>query len=159
MGYVDAWDDFYAQAESLFLADPQNTRYVIKYRHVDSKLVLKVTDNKVCLKYRTDQASDLKKVEKLNNLFFRLMTTKKDALGEATGMDISSTSSFHRSQSSKDMPAGKKPKTEPVVPPPLSVGQKTSPPSSSKTVASSSAPQPPQPSQPPQKESRKGKKR
>jgi len=47
MGYVDAWDDFYAQAESLFLADPQNTRYVIKYRHVDSKLVLKVTDNKV----------------------------------------------------------------------------------------------------------------
>jgi hypothetical protein len=46
----------------LFISDPENTRYLVKYRHVDAKLVLKVTDDKVCLKYRTDQSQDLKKM-------------------------------------------------------------------------------------------------
>ena len=31
----------------LFISDPENTRYLVKYRHVDAKLVLKVTDDKV----------------------------------------------------------------------------------------------------------------
>ena len=38
-----------------------------------------------CLQYKTDQQSDLKKVEKLNNLFFSLMAASShaDAAGEA----------------------------------------------------------------------------
>jgi hypothetical protein len=31
----------------LFISDPEHTRYLVKYRHVDAKLVLKVTDDKV----------------------------------------------------------------------------------------------------------------
>ena len=31
----------------LFISDPENTRYLVKYGHVDAKLVLKVTDDKV----------------------------------------------------------------------------------------------------------------
>ena len=46
----------------LFIGDPEHTRYLVKYRHVDAKLVLKVTDDKVCLKYRTDQSQDVKKM-------------------------------------------------------------------------------------------------
>ena len=46
----------------LFISDPENTRYLVKYRHVDAKLVLKVTDDKVCLKYKTDQSQDVKKM-------------------------------------------------------------------------------------------------
>ncbi|KAB5568303.1 hypothetical protein DKX38_002096 [Salix brachista] len=56
------------------------TRYVMKYRHCDGKLVLKVTDNKECLKFKTDQAQDAKKMEKLNSLFFTLMSRGPDVL-------------------------------------------------------------------------------
>ncbi|PHU01689.1 Signal recognition particle 9 kDa protein [Capsicum chinense] len=51
----------------------------MKYRHSDGKLVLKVTDDKECLKFKTDQAQDAKKMEKLNNIFFTLMARGSDA--------------------------------------------------------------------------------
>ncbi|KAK9823364.1 hypothetical protein WJX72_002222 [[Myrmecia] bisecta] len=77
--YIEDWDSFAQQAEALYRSDPIRTRYVMKYRHCDKKLVLKVTDDKVCLQYATDQAADLKRVEKLNNLFFALMARGADA--------------------------------------------------------------------------------
>ncbi|KAF7825860.1 signal recognition particle 9 kDa protein [Senna tora] len=52
------------------------TRYVMKYRHCDDgKLVLKVTDNR---EFKTDQAQEAKKMEKLNNIFFALMARGPD---------------------------------------------------------------------------------
>lgn len=35
-----------------------------------------MTNDAVCLKYKTDQAGDVKLIEKFNNLFFRLMSCK-----------------------------------------------------------------------------------
>ncbi|CAI7849868.1 unnamed protein product, partial [Closterium sp. NIES-54] len=55
-------------------------RYVSKYRHCDGKLVLKATDDRVCIKFRTDQAQDAKKMERLNNLLFTLMARGPDAI-------------------------------------------------------------------------------
>eukprot|EP00899_Mesostigma_viride_P005828 jgi/Mesvir1/15246/Mv06470-RA.1 len=78
-----AWEDFAEKAELLYRHDPVHARYVIKYRHKEGKLVLKVTDNVTCLKYRTSEVQDVKRMEKLNNLFFSLM---------ARGMDESSAS-------------------------------------------------------------------
>eukprot|EP00850_Spirogloea_muscicola_P004428 SM000019S04972 [mRNA] locus=s19:384192:384848:+ [translate_table: standard] len=54
----------------------------MKYRHCQGQLVLKVTDDNVCLKYKTDQAQDARKMEKLNNLFFALMARGLDAVVE-----------------------------------------------------------------------------
>jgi len=45
--YVEDFNTFYQQAEELLLKDPIKTRYVVKYRHQDGKLVLKVTDDVV----------------------------------------------------------------------------------------------------------------
>lgn len=45
--YVEDFNVFYQQAEELLLKDPIKTRYVVKYRHTDGKLVLKVTDDDV----------------------------------------------------------------------------------------------------------------
>jgi signal recognition particle subunit SRP9 len=60
----------------------------MKYRHCDGKLVLKVTDNKECLKFKTDQAQEAKKMEKLNNIFFTLMARGPDVdLSEVTGKE------------------------------------------------------------------------
>lgn len=43
---VEDFESFIKQAEDLFVARPLDTRYSIKYRHVDGKLVLKVTDDR-----------------------------------------------------------------------------------------------------------------
>lgn len=72
---VENWDSFYQQAVDLYRNNPLKTRFVTKYRHCDGKLVLKVTDDSTCLQYKTDQQADLKKVEKLNRVFFELMAT------------------------------------------------------------------------------------
>lgn len=44
-----------------------------KYRHVDGKLELKVTNDRVCFKFLTDQQQDLKRIDKLNNLLLTHM--------------------------------------------------------------------------------------
>lgn len=47
--YLRSWEAFASQAEELYRKDPLGTRYLMKYRHSDGKLVLKVTDDKtVC---------------------------------------------------------------------------------------------------------------
>ncbi|KAL8214996.1 hypothetical protein R6Q59_027020 [Mikania micrantha] len=88
MVYILSWDDFVERSVQLFRASPQNTRYVMKYRHSDGKLVLKVTDDKQCLKFKTDQAQDAKKMEKLNNIFFTLMARGPETdITEVTGKE------------------------------------------------------------------------
>lgn len=46
MVYIDSWDEFQKAAEDLYVASPFQTRYVSTYRHVDGKLILKVTDDR-----------------------------------------------------------------------------------------------------------------
>ncbi|KAF3436205.1 hypothetical protein FNV43_RR23297 [Rhamnella rubrinervis] len=88
MVYIRSWDDFVERSVQLFRAAPETTRYVVKYRNCDGKLVLKVTDNKECLKFKTDQAQDAKKMEKLNNIFFALMARGPEAdTSEVTGKE------------------------------------------------------------------------
>ena len=76
MTFVESWEAFYAEAEKLYLEHPDHTRFVTKYRHVDGKVELKVTNDRVCLKFVTDQQQDLKRIEKLNNLFLTYMCGK-----------------------------------------------------------------------------------
>lgn len=71
--YIEEFESFQQQAEELYKSRPLETRYTIKYRHTDGKLVLKVTDDVVCLKYKTDQHTDLKKLERLNTFFMGIM--------------------------------------------------------------------------------------
>ncbi|KAH7661327.1 Signal recognition particle SRP9 subunit protein [Dioscorea alata] len=88
MVYIASWEEFVERSIQLFRADPQSSRYLMKYRHCDGKLVLKVTDNRECLKFKTDQAQDVKKMEKLNNIFFTLMARGPDAdISEVSGKE------------------------------------------------------------------------
>ncbi|KAI4368349.1 hypothetical protein MLD38_016916 [Melastoma candidum] len=90
MVYITSWEEFVERSVQLFRADPESTRYCMKYRHCDGKLVLKVTDDRQCLKFKTDQAQDAKKMEKLNNIFFTLMARGPDAdISEAAGKEQS----------------------------------------------------------------------
>ncbi|GMI85756.1 hypothetical protein HRI_002246100 [Hibiscus trionum] len=88
MVYITSWDEFVERTVQLYRDSPESTRYCMKYRHCDGKLVLKVTDNKECLKFKTDQAQEAKKMEKLNNIFFTLMARGPDVeMSEITGKE------------------------------------------------------------------------
>jgi signal recognition particle subunit SRP9 len=68
------FDEFLAKSEQLYLSAPDRTRYTFKYRNSDREVVLKVTDDRLCLQYKTSLQSEVKYVERLNELFFRLMS-------------------------------------------------------------------------------------
>uniref|UniRef100_A0A6B2LUM8 Signal recognition particle 9 kDa protein n=1 Tax=Arcella intermedia TaxID=1963864 RepID=A0A6B2LUM8_9EUKA len=74
MVYFDDWDQFAEAAEKCYLRNPMTTRYLLKYRHSEGKVVIKVTDNTVAIKYKTDQLDALKKIVDLNKLFIKYMT-------------------------------------------------------------------------------------
>ncbi|XP_009331972.1 PREDICTED: signal recognition particle 9 kDa protein [Pygoscelis adeliae] len=57
--------------------DCGQVRVVLKYRHCDGNLCIKVTDDVACLLYRTDQAQDVKKIEKFHSQLMRLMVAKE----------------------------------------------------------------------------------
>eukprot|EP00798_Chlamydomonas_sp_ICE-L_P020333 gene20333-27093_t len=85
--WVEDFDAFASQSEELFRARPLDTRYCIKYRHCDGKLVLKVTDDVKCLQFKTDQQTDLKKLERVTAMFFQLMATGDLVEGEPMQVD------------------------------------------------------------------------
>ena len=68
------WEGFYAASEELLRRRPLATRCVTKYRHCEGKLVLKVTDDTTCLKFKSDKMDSVKKLEKLQNLFLTIGT-------------------------------------------------------------------------------------
>mmetsp|Transcript_25756 Transcript_25756/g.89699 ORF Transcript_25756/g.89699 Transcript_25756/m.89699 type:complete len:144 (-) Transcript_25756:83-514(-) len=79
MVYIDSWDDFFARAQKLQAASPLRTRLWHKYRHDDGVLVIKVTDDVQCLKFRTELASDLKNLEIITTWFLSAATGLDDA--------------------------------------------------------------------------------
>ncbi|XP_008966039.2 signal recognition particle 9 kDa protein isoform X2 [Pan paniscus] len=47
MPQYQTWEEFSRAAEKLYLADPMKARVVLKYRHSDGNLCVKVTDDLV----------------------------------------------------------------------------------------------------------------
>ncbi|KAG8759973.1 hypothetical protein FRC14_004415 [Serendipita sp. 396] len=66
MVYIKSWSEYQAKAEKLYEEQPTRTRYCVRYRAVDGILILKVTDDKVCLKYKTQSSIMLNRFEAFN---------------------------------------------------------------------------------------------
>ncbi|KAJ3214511.1 Signal recognition particle protein [Dinochytrium kinnereticum] len=77
MVYFENWDEFQKAVEDLYASAPKRARFLVKYRHCDGDLVLKITDGPSCLKYRTDRQQDLKKFEKLTMSLMLKMQQRK----------------------------------------------------------------------------------
>ncbi|KAM9317190.1 signal recognition particle 9 kDa protein [Gastrophryne carolinensis] len=77
MPYIRTWEEFTRAAEKLYQADPMKVRVMLKYRHCDGSLRMKVTDDVVCLLYCTDQAQDVKRIEKFHSQLMRLMVARE----------------------------------------------------------------------------------
>uniref|UniRef100_A0A8C2WAD4 Signal recognition particle 9 kDa protein n=1 Tax=Chinchilla lanigera TaxID=34839 RepID=A0A8C2WAD4_CHILA len=77
MPQYQTWEEFSHAAEKLYLADPMKAGVVLRYRHANGNLCIKVTDDLACLVYRTDQAQDVKKTEKFHSQPTRLIVAKE----------------------------------------------------------------------------------
>ncbi|KAI8081937.1 signal recognition particle SRP9 SRP14 subunit [Gilbertella persicaria] len=76
--YITNWEEFQKAAEDIYTASPEQTRYVHTFHRSDGDLVLKVTDDRTNVKYKTNQMTDLKKFIHLNNeLMLKMMNKEK----------------------------------------------------------------------------------
>uniref|UniRef100_A0A914XW46 Signal recognition particle 9 kDa protein n=1 Tax=Panagrolaimus superbus TaxID=310955 RepID=A0A914XW46_9BILA len=76
MTFFSNYEEFAKAVERLHNVSGDRCRFVTKYKHTDGKLVLKFTDDIVCLQYCTDQQQDLKRLEKLTATLMRSTTIK-----------------------------------------------------------------------------------
>ncbi|CAG8639154.1 3778_t:CDS:2 [Paraglomus brasilianum] len=90
MVYISTWPEFQKAVEDLYLNAPGQTRYVVDYSHKTGFLVLKVTDDRTCLKYKTESAPDMKKFERLNSILMTKMQNRKESVGSEEGNPTSS---------------------------------------------------------------------
>eukprot|EP00913_Durusdinium_trenchii_P002156 g1989.t1 len=76
MVYLSDFQDFETAAQELFKQQPLRTRYLVKYRHKEGKVVLKVTNDRVCLKFKSELIANLKHIERFTQNFARWTATK-----------------------------------------------------------------------------------
>lgn len=77
MTFLTSWEDFEKAAERLYLQDPMKARYVIQYDHQKGCLCMKMTDDVVCIQYKSDAAQDVRRMEKFVNNLMRHMASKE----------------------------------------------------------------------------------
>ena len=71
---IENFEDFATRSIQLYEKSPLRSRFTTKYRHVDGFLEIKVTDDNTCLKYKTKDAADTPKVERLTLAFLKYMS-------------------------------------------------------------------------------------
>lgn len=79
MTFLNSWEDFENAAERLYFQDSMNVRYTMKYNHALGALEMKMTDDVICLQYKTDAAQDVKKMEKFVSNLMRHMASKEQS--------------------------------------------------------------------------------
>nr|GAT48324.1 predicted protein [Mycena chlorophos] len=73
--YIHGWQEYQEKAEELYAASPNKTRYCVKWR--EGKLVLKITDNTTCLKFKTSSSVFLNRFEALNLALIQKMQNRR----------------------------------------------------------------------------------
>ncbi|KAA1104134.1 hypothetical protein PGT21_011764 [Puccinia graminis f. sp. tritici] len=77
MVYFRNWDSFVSESNKLYEASPVKTRYCTKWRHELGLLVLKVTDDSKCLKFKTRSAVYLNRFELMTRAMIQQMQNVK----------------------------------------------------------------------------------
>ncbi|KAG6830928.1 hypothetical protein H0H92_013856 [Tricholoma furcatifolium] len=77
MVYIQSWQEYQDAAEALYLKSPENARYSIKWKSSEGKLVLKITDNVTCIKFKTYSSIFLNRFEALNLSLMQKMQNKR----------------------------------------------------------------------------------
>ncbi|SJL06925.1 uncharacterized protein ARMOST_10267 [Armillaria ostoyae] len=89
MVYIQSWQEYQDAAEALYAKSPVNTRYCVKWKASEGKLVLKITDNTSCIKFKTYSSIFLNRFEALNLSLMEKMQNRR-AIVESTPAQSSS---------------------------------------------------------------------
>ncbi|KAJ7500779.1 signal recognition particle, SRP9/SRP14 subunit [Mycena galericulata] len=77
MVYIHAWQEYQDAAEALYAKSPTTTRYCVKWKSSEGKLVLKITDNTTCIKFKTYSSIFLNRFEALNLSLMEKMQNRR----------------------------------------------------------------------------------
>ncbi|KAG8935830.1 hypothetical protein FRC03_000728 [Tulasnella sp. 419] len=77
MVYIASWQQFQRDAEALYARSPRKARYCVKWRSKEGSLVLKLTDDTTCLKYKTTSSIFLNRFEALNLALMEKMQNRR----------------------------------------------------------------------------------
>jgi signal recognition particle subunit SRP9 len=78
MVYIADWQAYQEAAEALYQKSPHNARYCVKWRSSEGKLVLKITDDTTCLKFKTYSSIFLNRFEALNLSLMQKMQNRQE---------------------------------------------------------------------------------
>ncbi|KAJ7278885.1 signal recognition particle, SRP9/SRP14 subunit [Mycena rebaudengoi] len=79
MVYIHAWQEYQDAAEALYTKSPTKTRYCVKWKSSEGKLVLKITDDTTCIKFKTYSSIFLNRFEALNlSLMEKMQNRQKE---------------------------------------------------------------------------------
>ncbi|KIM89829.1 hypothetical protein PILCRDRAFT_812622 [Piloderma croceum F 1598] len=84
MVYISSWQDYQEAAEALYTKSPNDTRYCVKWKSSEGKLVLKITDNTTCIKFKTYSSIFLNRFEALNLSLMQKMQNRRPSEPEST---------------------------------------------------------------------------
>jgi len=88
MVYISSWQDYQEAAEALYTKSPNDARYCVKWKSSEGKLVLKITDNTTCLKFKTYSSIFLNRFEALNLSLMQKMQNRRPSEPESTAMQL-----------------------------------------------------------------------
>ncbi|KAH8992478.1 signal recognition particle, SRP9/SRP14 subunit [Lactarius akahatsu] len=74
MVYISSWQEYQEAADNLYTNSPRKTRYTVKWKSSEGILVLKITDDVTCLKFKTHSSIFLGRFEALNRSLIQKMT-------------------------------------------------------------------------------------
>ncbi|KAI0061254.1 signal recognition particle, SRP9/SRP14 subunit [Artomyces pyxidatus] len=77
MVYINSWQEYQEAAEALYTSSPQKTRYCVKWKSSEGKLVLKITDDTTCIKFKTHSSIFLNRFEALNRSLLQKMINRR----------------------------------------------------------------------------------
>ncbi|KAG2744132.1 signal recognition particle, SRP9/SRP14 subunit [Suillus brevipes Sb2] len=77
MVYIVSWQEYQEAAEKLYAKSPNKARYCVKWRSSEGKLVLKITDDTTCIKFKTYSSIFLNRFEALNLSLMQKMQNKR----------------------------------------------------------------------------------
>ncbi|KIK17148.1 hypothetical protein PISMIDRAFT_685619, partial [Pisolithus microcarpus 441] len=77
MVYIASWQEYQEAAEILYAKSPNKTRYCVKWRSSEGKLVLKITDDTTCIKFKTYSSIFLNRFESLNLSLMQKMQNRR----------------------------------------------------------------------------------
>jgi len=114
MVYITSWQEYQDAAEALYLKSPTTTRYCVKWKSTEAKLVLKITDNVTCLKFKTYSSIFLNRFEALNLSLMQKMQNRQRPQPATTETPIPATEVLESTIQSPSVQGGgvkkKKPK-------------------------------------------------